>query len=333
MDAVHLMRAITGRDLIIKIEGSYHGHHDAVMVAMYSDLDELGPSSGRGQRPGRPAASRKAIADLMRRRPVQRPRRASRRCSTEYEGRDRRHDHGAADDERRHHPAAARLPRGRAASSPGEHGVLLAFDEVKTGLTVGPGGATELLGVAARHRVPGQGPGRRRAVRRHRRHGRGDGGHRRRHATSRSGRSTATRSRWRRPGPPSPRCSRPRPTRGSTCSARRCSTGRSAALERLGVPAYGHRFGAKGCVVFNPQPGARTTGSSSTSTATSATSTGCIQHNGGVFLPPWGKSEQWTLSAQHTEEDADRFVTNVERFAEAVGQLDLAALRETGSYA
>ena len=27
------------------------------------------------------------------------------------------------------------------------HGVLLAFDEVKTGLTVGPGGATALLGV------------------------------------------------------------------------------------------------------------------------------------------------------------------------------------------
>ena len=55
MDAVHLMRAITGRDLIVKIEGSYHGHHDAVMVSMYSDVDELGPrerplsvAAGRG---------------------------------------------------------------------------------------------------------------------------------------------------------------------------------------------------------------------------------------------------------------------------------------------
>src|SRR5262245_60218323 len=28
MDAVHLARAITGRDLIVKIEGSYHGHHE-----------------------------------------------------------------------------------------------------------------------------------------------------------------------------------------------------------------------------------------------------------------------------------------------------------------
>ena len=23
------------------------------------------------------------------------------------------------------------------------------------------------------------------------------------------------------------------------------------------------------------------------------------QHNGGVFLPPWGKMEQWTLTVQH----------------------------------
>ena len=34
MDAVHLARGATGRDLIVKIEGSYHGHHDAVMVSV-----------------------------------------------------------------------------------------------------------------------------------------------------------------------------------------------------------------------------------------------------------------------------------------------------------
>ena len=28
MDAVHLARGVTGRDVILKIEGSYHGHHD-----------------------------------------------------------------------------------------------------------------------------------------------------------------------------------------------------------------------------------------------------------------------------------------------------------------
>ena len=42
MDAVHLARGATGRDMILKIEGSYHGHHDAVMVSVYPPLDELG---------------------------------------------------------------------------------------------------------------------------------------------------------------------------------------------------------------------------------------------------------------------------------------------------
>jgi glutamate-1-semialdehyde 2,1-aminomutase len=44
-----------------------------------------------------------------------------------------------------------------------------------------------------------------------------------------------------------------------------------------------------------------------------------VQHNGGVFLPPWGKVEQWLLSVQHDEADVDRFATNFARLAAAVG--------------
>ena len=43
LDAVRIMRALTGRNLIMKIEGSYHGHHDSLMSA----------SSRRGTRPAR----------------------------------------------------------------------------------------------------------------------------------------------------------------------------------------------------------------------------------------------------------------------------------------
>jgi glutamate-1-semialdehyde 2,1-aminomutase len=43
-----------------------------------------------------------------------------------------------------------------------------------------------------------------------------------------------------------------------------------------------------------------------------------MQHNGGVFLPPWGKVEQWLLSVQHDEGDVDRFARNFARLAEAV---------------
>src|SRR5260221_13246711 len=44
MDAVHLMRAITGRDLIIKVEGCYHGHHDSVQVSVYPGPGQTGPA-------------------------------------------------------------------------------------------------------------------------------------------------------------------------------------------------------------------------------------------------------------------------------------------------
>src|SRR3954466_5097043 len=43
MDAVHLARAATGRDTIVKIEGSYHGHHDAVMVSVKPPAELMGP--------------------------------------------------------------------------------------------------------------------------------------------------------------------------------------------------------------------------------------------------------------------------------------------------
>ena len=42
MDAVHLARGATGRDIIVKIEGSYHGHHDAVMVSVKPPAELMG---------------------------------------------------------------------------------------------------------------------------------------------------------------------------------------------------------------------------------------------------------------------------------------------------
>src|ERR671933_1852727 len=42
MDAIHLARGLTGRDIIVKIEGTYHGHHDAVMVSVKPPADQMG---------------------------------------------------------------------------------------------------------------------------------------------------------------------------------------------------------------------------------------------------------------------------------------------------
>ena len=42
MDAIHLARAASGREVIVKIEGTYHGHHDAVMVSVKPPAAEMG---------------------------------------------------------------------------------------------------------------------------------------------------------------------------------------------------------------------------------------------------------------------------------------------------
>jgi len=42
MDAIRIARAATGRDDVLKIFGSYHGHHDTVMVSIGVEYDKIG---------------------------------------------------------------------------------------------------------------------------------------------------------------------------------------------------------------------------------------------------------------------------------------------------
>src|SRR6202795_2090569 len=42
-DAVRLARAFTGRERLLKIEASYHGHHDALMVSVEPPPEVMGP--------------------------------------------------------------------------------------------------------------------------------------------------------------------------------------------------------------------------------------------------------------------------------------------------
>ena len=62
MDAVHLMRAATGRDRILKVEGCYHGHHDSVLVSVLPedrrrDRTRRRPRSAYPTTPGSPQPS------------------------------------------------------------------------------------------------------------------------------------------------------------------------------------------------------------------------------------------------------------------------------------
>lgn len=42
MDAIRIARALTGRDGVMKIFGSYHGHHDYVMVDISLNVYDMG---------------------------------------------------------------------------------------------------------------------------------------------------------------------------------------------------------------------------------------------------------------------------------------------------
>ena len=88
-------------------------------------------------------------------------------------------------------------------------------------------------------------------------------------------------------------------------------------LRRYDIVGHVISCGAKGCVVFSSTP-LRNYRDFVQYDDRWGHAHWLYQHQGGVFLPPWGKCEQWLLSAQHTAEDATKFVTNLETFARSL---------------
>ena len=137
MAAVRLARAATGRDIIIKFEGCYHGHADGFLVKAGSGVATLGlPDS-----PGVPAVlarltltapfnDARSVADLFR----EHADRIAAVIVEPYVG-----NAGFIPPESDFHPALRSLCD--------RHGALLIFDEVMTGFRVAAGGAQERLGV------------------------------------------------------------------------------------------------------------------------------------------------------------------------------------------
>jgi glutamate-1-semialdehyde 2,1-aminomutase len=317
MDAVHLMRAITGRDLIIKIEGSYHGHHDAVMISLFNPLEEMGPY----ERPRSLAAGRgipQAMVDLAVVVPYNNLtvlERVLQEQADEIAGmimEPMMMNAGIVPPEPGYLEGVRELTR--------RHGVLLAFDEVKTGLTVGPSGATGLFGVqpdiiclakAMGGGVPCGAIGGTDEVMETIANGTYEqvGTFNGNPLTMAAARATLT------------EVLVPSAYERLEVLGRRMLDGATGALRSIGVPGYGHRFGARGCLVFHPQP-VRDYRDFLRVDGALGHAHWLIQHNGGVFLPPWGKTENWTMSVQQSIEDVDRFVANVERLAQELSRLD-----------
>ena len=116
MDAVRVARAATGRDRIVKMEGSYHGHHDCVLFSVVPESDVLGTAQRSVRRtpgPATPPSPRPRACRALghRHRPVQRCQ-SSRGSVRRARERDRCGDPGAGDDEHRHRGSQVRLPEG-----------------------------------------------------------------------------------------------------------------------------------------------------------------------------------------------------------------------------
>ena len=91
----------------------------------------------------------------------------------------------------------------------------------------------------------------------------------------------------------------------------------TATIDRRGFAWHVVSVGAKGCITFRADP-VREYRDFLGIDDRLGQAHWLVQHNGGVFLPPWGKVEQWLLSVQHTDEDVDRFVGNLDRLATLV---------------
>jgi glutamate-1-semialdehyde 2,1-aminomutase len=309
MDAVHLMRAVTGRRKILKIEGTYHGHHDSVMVSVYNDPDELGPPD----RPGSPQSGTgipRDITDLT----VIAPYNDLETLQSIVT------DHG--DDLAGVIVEPIMMNAGIIPPVEGflqgvrdltrSRGIVLAFDEVKTGLTVAPGGATELLGVTPDIVCVGKALG---------------GGL----SCAAVGGSDEVMGRvvdgtYDQVGTFNGNPLAMAAARATLCEVlddeayrhidalqRHMEDGCGSLLRENGMAAHVVAVGAKGCLVFS-QAEVRNYRDYLAIDGRYSHGHWLVQHNGGVFLPPWGKAEQWLLSVQHTEDDVDRFLENLATF-------------------
>ena len=137
MSALRVARAATGRDMLLKFDGCYHGHADSFLVRAGSGVATLGlPDS-----PGVPDA----LAALT----------LTARFNDEQEVEALLASHAGrvaaiivepvVGNAGFIAPDASFLPALRRLAS--EHGALLIFDEVMTGFRVAPGGASERYGV------------------------------------------------------------------------------------------------------------------------------------------------------------------------------------------
>ncbi|HTR34055.1 MAG TPA: aspartate aminotransferase family protein [Gaiellaceae bacterium] len=312
-DAIRIARAQTGRDTIVKIFGSYHGHHDYVMVSIGVPYDQIGDREDYASLPyggGIP----QVVADLTVPVPFNDAGAMERRI-------ERLFDEGRPPACVIMEPAMMNL--GVVLPEPGyleavreltkRLGVLLIFDEVKTGLCVAAGGATERFGVQpdlvtlAKALGGGLSAG---AI----------GG------TEESFEIVETGGVYQvgtfNGNPLAMAAARASLAEVLTPDAYdlldslegRLLRGCEEVIERHGLPGYGVGIGAKGCVTFAPEPIVDYESFKAHQDVELTDLAWLYNMNRGIYMTP-GREEEWTLTIAHTPEDCDAFVAVFDELA------------------
>ena len=313
MDAVHLARGATGRDGLLKIEGSYHGHHDAVMVSVYPPLEALGDRDDPISVPYG-AGYPRAITDLTRSVPFNDAdalESVLEKIGDEVAGLIME-------------PAMMNIniipPRDgyleRVRELTAKHGVKLIFDEVKTGATISAGGATQRFGVtpdivtlakATCGGYPGGAIGMTEELAAivadgtvHQ-YGTFNGNPLVMAAAEATLTKVLTEAAYEK----------------LETSNRKLLDGCQKIVEQYGLPAYTEGIGAKGCVIFSPERMYEYRDYLTKVNDDLATLAWLYHMNHGIFMTP-GVEEEWTISIAHSDDDIQHFLDALETFASDV---------------
>jgi glutamate-1-semialdehyde 2,1-aminomutase len=313
MDAIRIARAYAGRDTVMKIFGSYHGHHDTVMVSIGVEYEKIGDRDNLASLPYG-AGIPNAVVEMTVAVPF-----------NDAPAMERRIERLTAEGRK---PAcvimeAAMMNLGVVLPEPGyleavrditrRHGIVLIFDEVKTGLCIAAGGAVERFGVVpdmvtmAKSLGGGLPTG---AI----------GGSDEVMEVVEDGRvyQVGTYN----GNPLGMAAARASLTEVLTPEAyvhldRLCDrilAGCTAVIEKYGLPGYAIGVGSKGCVTFSPQKIVDYETFKETQDAELADLAWLFNMNRGIFMTP-GREEEWTLSVTHTDESVYRYVAVFEEMA------------------
>lgn len=316
MDAIRIARAYTGRDTVMKIFGSYHGHHDAVMVSIGVEYDKIGDHENLASLPYG-AGIPQATVDMTIAVPFNdAPAMERRIVRLDAEGRK---------------PACvimepAMMNLGVVLPEPGyleavreitaRHGIVLIFDEVKTGLTIAAGGAVEKFGVVpdmvtlAKALGGGLPSG---AI----------GGSEEvmsvveDHSVYQVGTYNGN--------PLSMAAARaslfevltPEGYAHLAALNDRIVSGCQAVVEKYDLPGYALGIGSKGCVTFAKTKIVDYETFKANQDEQLSTLAWLWNMNHGIFMTP-GREEEWTMSVVHSFDSVDRYIEVFDKFAAAI---------------